>query len=103
MNSGQRRCSKRVVYYSEAAVEGLDVGRAEMRVSDLSMSGAFIDSRTVLPAGTMSKLTFRVRDREIQVTIVVRYAIPEIGMGVHFLNLGPEDCALIEDVVKAQG
>ena len=103
MNTGDQRRSRRVIYYSEALVEGLDVGGAMARVSDLSTSGAFIASRTVMPPGTLTKLTFRVRYREIQVTVAVRYAIPEIGMGVRFVNLSQEDRALIEEVVKAQG
>ena len=101
MASEEHRLSKRVVYYAEATIEGLDAGQA--RVSDLSTSGAFVDSRVVLAPGTITKLTFRIRDREIKVTVTIRYAIPDIGMGVHFLNLAADDQALIEEVVKAQG
>ncbi len=100
MASEEHRRSKRVIYYAEVTIEGLD--SAQARISDLSTSGAFVDTRTTLPPGAVTKLAFRIRDREIQVTAAVRYAIPDIGMGVHFLNLAAEDRALIEDIIKAQ-
>jgi len=102
MTTGEHRRSRRVTYYAEALLEGLDSRGSEARVSDLSVNGAFIDTRMVLAAGTVTKLTFRIRDREITVTVEVRYAIPEIGMGVRFLNLSPEDGVLIEEVIGAQ-
>ena len=101
MGSEEHRRSKRVIYYAEASIE--DLGGGQARISDLSTSGAFVDTRSTFPPGTVMKVTFRVRDREIQVTVVVRYAIPDIGMGVHFMNLSPEDQAIIEEVIKAQG
>ncbi len=58
---------------------------------------------SVLPPGSLSRLTFRVRDREIRVSVEVRHSVPGIGMGVQFLNLGPEDLAAIEALVRAHG
>ncbi len=103
MNLIERRRSKRITFYADAVLDRLEPTSALPRVSNLSTSGAFIDSPSVLPPGSLSRLTFRVRDREIRVSVEVRHSVPGIGMGVQFLNLGPEDLAAIEALVRAHG
>jgi hypothetical protein len=103
MRTIERRGSKRITFYADARLDALDPYSALARVSNLSTSGAFIDAPSVLPPGTFSRLTFRARDREIRVSIEVVRSVPAIGMGVQFVNLGPEDLAVIEALVRAHG
>ncbi len=97
----ERRKAARVTYFAEAWLEGLDVSRTVVRLGDLSIEGAFVDARTVLPPGTIARLRFRLEEREIGVMTEVRYAIPAIGMGLHFLDLAPEDRAAIQAFVAS--
>lgn len=58
---------KRVTYFAEAELEGIDVSRRQVRLADLSTGGAFVDTRTVLPPGTIARLRFSVLGRAISV------------------------------------
>ena len=91
MGTNERRAARRITYYCEATIEGLDVSRTDVRLSEISSTGAFVDTRMVLPAGAAARLHFKLRERSITVTVQVRYAIPSMGMGLHFTDLSPED------------
>jgi len=97
----EKRRGRRIVYHVEARVEGLETGRQSTRVTDISTEGAFIDSRTVFPVGRRGVVAFAVGDREISVEIEVVHAMSGMGMGVRFVNLGAEERALIETLIKA--
>jgi PilZ domain len=103
MRDSERRLAKRITYFAEAELDGLDVGhRLQVRLADLSTGGAFVDARSVLPAGAKATLTFTVLGRPISVLSQVRYSMPSFGMGVRFLDLRPEDRAVIEEFIRQQ-
>lgn len=103
MTDSDRRDGKRVGCFAEAEIEGIDVGhRLQVRLADLSAGGAFVDVRTVLPAGTTARLRFTVLGKTISVLAEVRYSMPSFGMGVRFLDLRPEDQAFIEQFISQQ-
>jgi len=103
MTDHNRRGTTRVGCFAEAEIEGIDVGnRLQLRLADLSGGGAFVDARTVLPAGTITQLRFTVLGRAISVRAEVRYSVPSFGMGVRFLDLLPEDRAFIEQFISQQ-
>jgi hypothetical protein len=87
MSEGDRRQSRRVSYFIEARLEGIDVGRSNVRIADLSVDGAFVDARTVLPAGTIARLHFDVDATEVSVLVEVRYSMVGFGMGVRFIDV----------------
>ncbi len=87
MSEGDRRRSRRVSYYIEARLEGIDVGRSDVRIADLSADGAFVDARTVLPAGTIARLHFTIDSTEVSVLVEVRYCMAGFGMGVRFIDV----------------
>jgi hypothetical protein len=87
MSDVERRRSRRVSYLTEARLEGIDVGRADVRIADLSVDGAFVDARTVLPAGTIARLHFVIDSTEMSVLVEVRYSMPGFGMGVRFIEV----------------
>jgi hypothetical protein len=98
----ERRSDKRVQYRSEVNVEGFggELAKAS-RICDLSVSGAFIEAFTVAPEGTRLHLEFAIGESRVQGTAEVRYSVPQIGMGVRFLDLGDEERKAIEALVGA--
>lgn len=102
MATTERRRAPRVSFYCEAQLEGIDMGKTHVRVSDLSRLGAFVDARTVLPAGATARLRFMLDSREVEVSVEVRYSMAGFGMGVRFLDLADEDRERIEAVVARQ-
>jgi DNA-binding response OmpR family regulator len=95
-----RRASVRVPYLCEVECLGIDFGSVIQRINDLSTGGVFIDAAKPFPVGSSFSLKFRVPDKEIRVTGEVRYSMPRIGMGVHFLDLGADDRVAIQSVVE---
>jgi hypothetical protein len=87
MSETDRRQSRRVSYFIEARLEGIDVGRTDVRIADLSADGAFVDARTVLPAGTIARLRFEIDSTEVTVLVEVRYSMAGFGMGVRFIDV----------------
>jgi hypothetical protein len=87
MTEKDRRQSRRTSYFIEARLEGIDVGRSDVRIADLSPDGAFVDARTVLPVGTIARLRFAVDAAEVSVLVEVRYSMVGFGMGVRFIDV----------------
>lgn len=97
----ERRDAKRVGYICEVECEG-DGVRLASRINDLSATGAFIDSMTSYPPGTILKLRFRIKDIPIEAESEVRYSMQQMGMGVRFINLKPEHLAVIEHLIDGK-
>ena len=98
----ERRNSTRVALITEVQYEGAGI-LAETRLSDISLSGVFIDALSPLPEGATLKLTFDLpRGQRVTAEGVVVHSQPRIGMGVEFTNLKPEDAKLIQDALDAQ-
>ena len=99
--SKERRNAKRISYLCEVEWEG-NGRRVNTRVNDLSRTGAFIDSMTCFAVGSTLKIKFRIRDVDIETIAEVRYAMPQVGMGVRFLNLTPEHIAALESLIEGK-
>ena len=99
MSSVEKRRSRRVAFFCEAQLEGIDVGRANVRIADLSVDGAFIDAVTVFPIGTVARLRFSAKDHEFSLFTEVRYSMPGMGMGVRFLDVSGSDHSALEAIV----
>ncbi len=97
--NSERRSAPRIAFFTEALLEGIDVSRADVRITEISPGGAFVDTRTVLPAGTITHLLFTLGDRQLRVKAQVRYAIPSIGMGLAFTELSAADRQLLAEFV----
>jgi hypothetical protein len=98
-----RRNHYRLTYYCEAQLEGLDVGRVPCRLADISVGGAFIEARTVLPVGARAAIRFSLGGREIVAVGEVRYSAPGIGMGLRFIDLPETEEMAIRTFVLKQG
>jgi hypothetical protein len=87
------RQAQRVPYPSEVECTGVGMGMSPLnpKISDLSTTGAFIDSMTHLPVGTRLKLSFRLTGHQVNAVAEVAHAMPQFGMGVRFVELSEED------------
>jgi hypothetical protein len=98
-----KRANKRVSYPCEVECSGVGVGMSPLnpRISDLSVTGVFIDSMVTLPEGTNLKLKFSLPSLVVSCQGVVMHEMPQFGMGVRFVNLTPEQTVAIEEIVNA--
>ena len=98
-----KRGNKRVSFPCEVECSGVGVGMSPLnpRISDISLTGAFIDSMVTLPEGTMVRLKFSLPSLVVSCMGVVMHEMPQFGMGVRFVELTPEQQAAIEEVVQA--
>ena len=96
-----RRQSRRGTLYTEVKYEGAGI-RAETRISDISLSGVFIDALSPLPVGAVLSLSFTLPGgQRVATEGVVVHSQPRIGMGIAFTNLTPEDAKLIKEAIEA--
>ena len=95
----EKRQATRVPYVCEVECFGVGNTAISPRISDLSTSGAFIDSLTELPVGSTLMLKFSLNSTPLKVRAQVVHSMPSIGMGVRFLDLVPDQLALIAGVV----
>ena len=99
--SDEKRSSPRVM-----SVIDVDCRTAESpiaaRISDLSLTGAFLDSMNPLPAGTKLTLRFMAGPQEVRVVAEVVHSMPSFGMGVRFLDLSAEGAGAIGALVREQ-
>ncbi len=103
MNLGkERREAKRISYICEVECEGAGISRMATRITDLSITGAFIDSMINYAPGTQLTLKFRVKDQLIETECVVRYSLRQMGMGVQFVNMRPDHLALLEHLIEGK-
>jgi hypothetical protein len=98
----ERRNSRRITFFCEAQLDGMDVARALVRLADLSTDGAFVDARTVLPPGSMANLRFTLLGHEVTARAEVRYSMPGMGMGLRFVEVSPEGRELIARFVEGR-
>jgi len=98
----ERRVAKRISYICEVECDASGVSRLATRINDLSMTGAFIDSMTCFATGTILNLRFHIKNIRIETTAEVRYSMPQMGMGVHFLDLKPEHVAALESLIEGK-
>jgi hypothetical protein len=97
-----RRESKRISYLCEVECEGAGLNRLATRINDLSLTGAFIDSLTCYAPGTSLRLRFHIKDVLIETAAEVRYTMPQMGMGVRFLDLKPDHLAALESLIEGK-
>lgn len=101
MGDEDRRRATRVSFPCEVECTGVGVGQSPLnpRLSDLSLTGAFVDSVVTLPPGTRVRLKFPLPSAVVTVMAEVAHAMPQFGMGVRFIDLDPAQRAAIEEVV----
>jgi hypothetical protein len=97
-----RRRAKRLPFLINVEGNSKSTGRFSTRLSDISMTGAFMDSVTSLPEGTIFELQFPLGPKTVRVSCEVRYAIEHIGMGIRFMDLKSKDREALEEFLARQ-
>ena len=93
----ERRCIAR--YHFVAHAELSDEERSihlQARVSDLSLSGCYLDMIQPLPAGTQVVLYVTDDSGSFQARGKIVYSVANLGAGIAFLDVGPALRADIE-------
>ena len=98
--SQERRRADRIPYLLE--VKCTDFGPGPLRISDLSSTGAFIDTLNSVRIGSVIKLRFQLKELEINVSAEVRHCVRFIGIGVRFLDLSADEQYFLSFVVAQQ-
>jgi KaiC/GvpD/RAD55 family RecA-like ATPase len=101
MKKQEKRGAPRVAYVSDVVCEG-EGTRLIARTSDISVSGVFIHSKLCCDAGSVLRLKFEIAATQIETVGEVCYSIPQVGMGVRFLDLKPEYHNAIAGLIDAQ-
>ncbi|HYL97537.1 MAG TPA: PilZ domain-containing protein [Blastocatellia bacterium] len=96
----ERRRSSRKYLLTEVRWEGQG-SRAVNRISDIGVHGVFIDTMNPMPIGANLTFTFDIpaTHHHVQTSGVVVQSQPNIGMGVQFTALAPEDEQHIREFV----
>jgi hypothetical protein len=100
--SDDKRSSRRVMNVIDVDCRTADDAASAIaaRISDLSTTGAFLDSMNPLPVGTRLVLRFVAGTREVRAAAEVVHSMPSFGMGVRFLDLSGEGRAAIEALIS---
>jgi hypothetical protein len=79
-------------------------GKREARISDLSMSGCFVDSIINVREGEPVAFNLNMPTGEwLHLSGEVIYHLPNIGFGILFTNLSEEKQRLLEQIIVAYG
>lgn len=69
-------------------------------ISDLSLSGLFIETTEPQEIGTLVDLFWEAPGTEMKARAIVRRSIPGRGMGVEFMEMGAEDMTRLLDLLR---
>jgi len=75
-------------------------GRGMSRVVTLGLGGLFVSTPDPAPVGTLVKLLFDVPGGEVRARAIVRNIKPGEGMAVAFIDMGYEDRARLNQLLK---
>ena len=102
MSDADKRANKRVSYPCEVECSGVGMGMSPLnpRISDLSVTGAFVDSRDTLPLGSTVRLSFLIGEAPIDITGEVVHEMPKFGMGIRFLDVTCTQHLVLERLVR---
>jgi len=94
-NSDRRRAIRRSLFDTVQWTEEGSEGRTKARISDISLTGCYVDTLNPLPVGTKIRLRLKRQSAHIEVFARVARVEPNMGMGVHFEDLTPEQQAFL--------
>ena len=93
----ERRSAQRFPFIAHAELSDAQrTTRLSVRISDLSLTGCYVDMIHPLPAGTDIVLDVSADSGCFQARGRIVYSVPQLGAGVAFLNPSPELTAQLE-------
>jgi len=75
--------------------------RIAVRISDVSQDGCYAGALSVFPPGTKVIVSIRHAEFEFKAMARVVYALPTMGMGIHFEDVAPEMSRIMERWIAA--
>jgi len=101
----EHRLAPRLPFLTEAEVMEPPAGTwLKTRLSDLSVSGCYVDTLHPLPVGARIRLRVVRNKIVLEAFATVIFSEPRLGMGVSFTQLSPEQKSILEnwlaDIVK---
>ena len=94
----EHRFAPRLPFSCEAEVtEPSAETRLKTRVSDLSLSGCYVDTLHPLPVGARIRIRAIRNNTILEVLATVMYSEPRLGMGVSFTPLSSEQKSILEN------
>src|SRR5688572_20468997 len=100
MTGGERRQYPRRTVLLECQVEGVS-GLPEMRVTDLSVNGCYVDTRALVTVGSPTTVHLHLAGITLTLTGRIAHAQAGIGFGVQFDPLPPSTAQMLEKVIEA--
>lgn len=98
-DNGRRGSRYRCV--GSAEIRGLTSDkRTSGRVSDLSITGCYLETLTPLPRGASVEIVLHVNGLGLFCKGEVRTSYPQVGMGIHFTNMSGADASRLEELVQ---
>lgn len=98
-HEGERRHQRRVRYPCEAHAYGVGERLQSPHLADLSVDGAFLETLSELPLGTIVILRFQVGGHDLKLEGEVAHCKPPRGLGLRFVRLTPAARAALEQIV----
>ncbi len=95
MGGNERRQNERLPFREDLIVDGAKLCTS----SDISEGGLFISAIQIFEPEDVIEVTMPIGNDKITVKAKVRYSQPGIGVGVMFIELGPEQKARIKEFV----
>lgn len=103
-NSSERRAEPRTPLIAQAEVADIASGvKLSARVSDLSLSGCYLDALTPLPEGSQVHLRISFNDERLALRAIIRFSHPGLGMGVQFDSPTGEQMQILHNWLIAIG
>lgn len=91
----EQREKKRVLIQESVLINGIIRANA----LDISEEGMYINTQAEFVSGAVLALSFKLKDKAVNVKAHVQHVQQGIGMGVRFINLSPETYAIIKSFV----
>jgi hypothetical protein len=99
--ASERREATRYACTGGAEFRNLEGGfKSWGTVSDVSDNGCYVETIFPLPATTQIELLVSVRNVDIRGRAQVRSSHPNVGMGIEFVQLSPEDRQRLESLIS---
>jgi len=92
-----RRKSPRFAFIANGEVceEKTDT-RLNMRISEISRTGCYLDMMNPLPGGTPIRLSIAAGGEQFKAQAKIIYAVEHMGAGVHFEEIDPASAPILD-------
>ncbi len=106
MQTKDARQRHRYTFLAELAIvyEGASE-EIPVALPNISPQGMFINTLKQLPVGAILKVRFRLSrsGAVVHTRAEVRYCLPDVGIGIEFLEISPKDRRAIEEEIQRAG